>query len=106
MRAFLSPTETESLLTLCLLAAFADGGKSDAEQAELKHVAQTLSGANVNLAALCQHVLLGQVSVAQVARSLTRTEVRQLAYEMPVWVCEAEDVLNAPKRQFLSGLRR
>jgi len=106
MSASLSPTETESLLTLCLLAAFADGGKSDRERAELKRMVQALSGADVNLAALYQRVLLRQVAAAQTAQALTRPEVRQLAYEMAVGVCESDDVLNDAERRFLSELRQ
>lgn len=106
MSATLSPTETESLLTLCLLAAFADGCKSDRERAELKRMVQALSGADVNLAALYQRVLLRQVAAAQTAQALTRPEVRQLAYEMAVGVCESDDVLNDAERRFLSELRQ
>ncbi len=106
MSASLSPTETESLLTLCLLAAFADGGKNDVERAELKRMAQTLSGADVNLAALYQRVLLRQVSSTQIAQSLHRSEVRQLAYEMAVCVCESDDVLNDSEQRFLAALRQ
>lgn len=102
----LSQTEKESILTLCLMAAFADGGKSDVERTELKRIAENFPESDVNLAALYHRVLLRQVSTAQTAEALAKAEARQLAYEMAVCVCEADDVLNESEKQFLAGLRR
>ena len=106
MSAELSRTEKESILTLSLMAAFADGGKSDVERAELKRIAENFPELDVNLAALYHRVLLRQVSTAQAAQALGSKETRQLAYEMAVCVCEADDVLNEPEKQFLAELRR
>lgn len=102
----MSTVEKESILTLCLMAAFADGGKSDVERTELKRIAENFPESDVNLAALYHRVLLRQVSTAQTAQALTNGEARQLAYEMAVCVCEADDVLNEPEKQFLTELRR
>jgi len=106
MTAPFTQTEKESILTLCLMAAFADGGKSEVERAELKRIAENFPESEVNLAALYHRVLLRQVSTAQTAQALTNAEARQLAYEMAVCVCEADDVLNEPEKQFLAELRR
>jgi len=106
MTAPLTQTEKESILTLCLMAAFADGGKSDVERAELKRIAENFPESDVNLAALYHRVLLRQVSTTQTAQALTNAEARQLAYEMAVCVCEADDVLNEPEKQLLAELRR
>ncbi len=102
----LTCAEKESLLTLCRMDAFADGGKSDVERAELKRITENFPESDVNLAALYHRVLLRQVSAAQTAPALTSAEARQFAYEMAVCVCEADDVLNEPEKQFLAGLRR
>ena len=77
----LTPIEKESILTLSLMAAFADGGKSDVERVELKRIAENFPDSDVNLAALYQRVLLRQVSPTQAAQALTAPETRQLAYE-------------------------
>jgi uncharacterized protein (DUF697 family)/tellurite resistance protein len=106
MSVELSQTEKESILTLCLMAALADGGKSDVERAELKRIAENFPESNVNLASVYHRVLLRQVSTVQAAQALTTPETRQLAYEMAVCVCEADDVLNEAEKQFLAGLRR
>ncbi len=102
----LTQTEIESILTLALMAAFADGGKSEVERAELKRIAGIFPDADVNLAALYHRVLLRQVSTTQAVQALTTSESRQLAYEMARCVCEADDVLNEPEREFLAELRR
>jgi len=102
----LTQRDKESILTLSLMAAFADSGKSDVERVELKRIAENFPESDVNLAALYHRVLLRQVSRTQAAQALTAPETRQLAYEMAVCVCEADDVLNEPEKQFLADLRR
>lgn len=98
--------EQEAVLTLCLLAAFADGGQSERERAELKRIAASLPDGTVHPAPLYQRVLLRQVTPAAAAAALQTPELRQLAYEVAVCVCEADDVLNAAERAFLGDLRR
>ncbi len=50
--------EQQAILTLSLMAAFADGRKDEFERAELKRITESLSGADLNAAALYQDVLL------------------------------------------------
>jgi len=101
-----SGAETESMLTLCLLAAFADGGRSESERAAIKSITENLPATEINHAALYQSVLLGQISVAQAAQPLERIELRQLAYEMAVCVCEADNLLSPREKSFLDQLRQ
>jgi uncharacterized protein (DUF697 family) len=98
--------EQKAMLTLCLMAAFAEGGKSEAERAELQRIAEGLDpeGA-IRLSAIYQDVLLKRVDVEGVAAQLTSSELRQLAYEMAVCVCNADDVLGAGERDWLNRLR-
>ncbi|MCB1944089.1 MAG: GTPase, partial [Candidatus Accumulibacter sp.] len=82
--------EQQAILTLSLMAAFADGGKADSERAEIKRIADALAGDGaINLAALYQDVLLKRVSLPVAAAALKSPEVRQLAFEMAVCVCDA-----------------
>ncbi len=106
MTTDLTQSEQEALLTLTLMAAFADGGKSDLERAEVKRIAQGLPSGDLNLTALYQRVLLRQTTVGHVVASLTTVETRHLAYEMAVCVCEADDTLNEAEQRFLEKLRR
>lgn len=99
-------TEQESVLSLCLLAAFADGAQSDVERAELKRIAESLPDGEIQPVALYHRVLLGQVKMESAAAALVPVPLRQLAYEMAVCVCEADDTLSEAERSFLAQLRR
>ena len=102
----MTPIEQESILTLSLMAAFADGAKNDAERTEVRRIAESLPHDAVQPAALYQRVLLKQVTLAQAAAPLSSPELRQLAYEMAVCVCDADGALTDAEKAFLSELRR
>ena len=106
MTTTLTHAEQESLLTIALIAAFADGGKSDVERAEVKRIAESLPSGDFNPSALYQRVLLRQVTMTSAVALLATPEKRQLAYEMAVCVCEADDALNEAEQRFLAALRR
>jgi len=96
-----------AVLTTCLMAAFADGGNSDAEREEIRRIAARLSdGAQVDVAALYQDVLTARPDLASIAASLPAPEQRQLAYEMAVCVCNADGATSPQERDFLAGLAR
>lgn len=98
--------EQQAILTLCLMAAFADGHKNESERAELKRIADALAGeGSINLAALYQDVLLKRVSMASTVAALTTPNARQLAFEMAVCVCDADGVQSAAEQAFLADLR-
>ncbi len=101
----LTKTETESILTLCLMASFADGDKDQRERDQIKKLADSLAGTEVDFMALYQEVLLGKPAIADIAARLTTTESRQLAYEMSVCVCDADGLSNDAEKQFLTELR-
>jgi uncharacterized protein (DUF697 family)/tellurite resistance protein len=102
----MTPAQQESIFTLAMMAAFADGAKHETERAELKRIAEGLPHANVQPAALYQRVLLKQITPAQAANSLQSPELRQLAYEMAVCVCDADGAQSDAEKAFLTGLRR
>jgi uncharacterized protein (DUF697 family)/tellurite resistance protein len=106
MTTHLTKPEQEALVTLALMAAFADGGKSDVERSEVKRITESLDGGDLSTSALYQRVLLRQATPADAVAPLTAHETRQLAYEMAVYVCEADDALNEAEQRFLAELRR
>lgn len=99
--------EQEAVLTIALLAAFADGAKDDREREEIKRIAESLSGqaGAPQLSQLYQSVLLKRVNVSQAATALTDPAHRQLAYEMAVCVCDADAVASDAEQRFLQELR-
>lgn len=97
-------TREEGLFALCLLAAFADGSASDGERTELKRIGESLLPPELHPAALYQKVLLRQIDVPAAAAVLESPEWRQLAYEMAVCVCEADQATSAAEKAFLRDL--
>jgi uncharacterized protein (DUF697 family)/tellurite resistance protein len=99
--------EQHAILTIALMAAFADGGKDERERAAIKRIADGLGReAGLDVPGIYQDVLLKRRSLDDVARGLQSPETRQLAYEMAVCVCDADDVQSDAERAFLDGLRR
>jgi len=96
-------TEQTALMTIALMAAFADGSKAEAERAEVRRVAESLS-ADLNTAALVQDVLLKRTTVASAAAALSSPELRQLAFELAVGVCDADGLRNDQETRFLGEL--
>ena len=101
----LTPEETEAILTLCLMAAFADGEKHEREREQIRRIADSFRGSEVDLSALYQEVLLRRPDPAAVATRLSTPGGRQLAYELAVAVCDAADARSAAEQQFLTELR-
>ncbi|MDX2148926.1 MAG: TerB family tellurite resistance protein [Planctomycetota bacterium] len=108
----MNQAEQDAVVTVCLLAAFADGRKGDAEREEVRRIVDNLDGDPTDgppggrgLSALYQDVLLGRVSVEKAVRPLTRPEHRTLAYEMAVAVCDADGKAEPEERAFLEKLR-
>lgn len=94
---------SEALLTICLLAAFSDGSKSDTEREEVRRIATELGVPDP--AGLVRRVLAGRAAIADAAAALAEQNDKLLAYEMALGVCEADGRLIAPERAFLENLR-
>ncbi|MBU4423336.1 MULTISPECIES: YcjF family protein [unclassified Acidovorax] len=99
--------QQKSILTIALLAAFADGNKDDAEREEIRRIAQSLAGDAdlVDLPRIYQDVLLQRTGVQTAAEALSEPMHRQLAYEMAVCVCDVDGRQTAAERDFLATLK-
>lgn len=98
--------ETRAVLTVSLLAAFADGAKHDREREEIRRIAEGLSQDDaVRLPALYQDVLMQRVTLSDALPALASDASRQLAYEMAVCVCDADGAQSASEQDFLARLR-
>ncbi|MBF5006584.1 YcjF family protein [Diaphorobacter caeni] len=102
----MSNEEIRSILSICLLAAYADNAKHDRERDQIKQVADALGQhEQVNLPGLYQDVLLRRIQLPAVAAQLTNEPSRQLAYEMAVCVCDADGQTSAKETEFLAQLK-
>ncbi|ANQ85853.1 hypothetical protein dqs_2825 [Azoarcus olearius] len=97
--------QTRAILAICLLAAFADNRKDALEREHIRRVAASLSrDAEIDLVSLYQDVLLQRVQLDDQTAALDTPELRHLAYEMAVGVCDADGVHDSAERAFLERL--
>ena len=97
--------QASAIVTISLMAAFADGRKDSAEREHLRRVAESLGdAAELDFVKLHQDVLLGRISLADTASALDSQELRQLAFEMAVGVVEADGRHDAAEAAFLQRL--
>jgi uncharacterized protein (DUF697 family)/tellurite resistance protein len=99
--------EQRAVLTLCLMAAFADGGNDERERAEIKRIAESLAASGaLNVAEIYEEVLLRKPDVAALAAAIPLGEHRRYAYEMAACVCDADGATTPAEREFLATLAR
>lgn len=97
------PTLNESLLAICLFAAFSDGDQSESERAQITRLADELE--SDNLAEISRKILMGKISIESIASGLESSQHRLLAYEMARGICEASGSITPPEQEFLTRLR-
>ena len=100
-----TPQDSRSIVTLCLMAAFVDGEKHARERDEVRRIAEGLAQAG-ELSGLYQDVLMKRVALADAVAGLQSPEARQLAYEMAVCVCDADGARSGPEQAFLAELQQ
>jgi uncharacterized protein (DUF697 family)/tellurite resistance protein len=101
----MTESEKRSILTISLMAAFADGAKHERERDEVRRIAEGLATDGLHLPSLYQDVLMKRVSLPAVVAELKSTEAQHLAYEMAVCVCDADGAQSEVERRFLESLR-
>ena len=95
--------EINSLFTIALLAALADGRADERERAHLRDVATRIGGNRIDLALLDgAHAAAPTISTA--VRPLATPEARRHAYEVAVAVVDADGVHDAAEGGFLRDL--
>lgn len=101
----MNDAEKKALFGIGLIAAYADGEKSDAEKALIERAGAGLGFGPLDVPELYEHAASGLLTAKALTDSLTRREQRLLAYEMALGVCEADDELNEAERAFLKELQ-
>jgi uncharacterized protein (DUF697 family)/tellurite resistance protein len=101
--------EREAMLTIALMAAFADGNNSTQERDEIKRIVEALGAENgVNTAAIYQNVLLKKTTLAETVSgaNFSSSELKTLAYEFAVGVCDADGAHSPAEKTFLDTLQQ
>jgi uncharacterized protein (DUF697 family) len=98
--------QTRSILTVALMAAFADGSKDDRERESIRRIADTLGSTDtaVDLPGLYREVLLERPHLDAVVAPLTTPELRQFTYELAVGVVNADGAQGPAETDFLARL--
>jgi uncharacterized protein (DUF697 family)/uncharacterized tellurite resistance protein B-like protein len=97
--------QTRSILTVALMAAFADGLKDERERDAVKRLAETLGAeSSIDLPAWYRDVLLSKPDLTEVVKPLDSPGLRQYAYEMAVGVANADGSQNTAEAAFLARL--
>ncbi|MBM5572628.1 MULTISPECIES: YcjF family protein [Deefgea] len=98
--------QQQAILTIALLAAFADGHNDEREREHIRGLAQSLGqDSGLDFSRLYQDVLFKRVDLASVCAQLTDPAERQFAYEMAVCVCDADGSTSAAESAFLADLK-
>ena len=97
--------QTKSILTVALMAAFADGLKDERERESVRKLAEAFGAeVSIDLPALYREVLLARPDLAEVVKPLDTQGLRQYAYEMAVGVVNSDGSQNAAEAAFLARL--
>ncbi|MFN7122592.1 MAG: DUF533 domain-containing protein [Hydrogenophaga sp.] len=102
----MSTDSQHAILSIALMAAYADGHQADTERDTVRQLATSLGGSEGQaLARVVQDVLLKRVSLQDATSSLEDAGQRQLAFEMAVCVCDADGRQSDAERAFLTQLK-
>lgn len=103
----MTDAESDAILSICLLAALADGAGDERERAEVQRIAGSLSGGKApDVGALLGEVFAGKRTLEGAAAALPTPEARQVAYELAVGVCNADGAASPAEAAFLDRLRK
>ena len=102
----MNTTEQKAVLTVAMMAAFADGDNSEVERNALRGMAESFGpDARINLWDIYQDVVDRRRSLSDVTAQLVTPEARAMAYDLAAGVCEADGTVNEKERAFLDSLR-
>jgi uncharacterized protein (DUF697 family)/tellurite resistance protein len=98
-------SQARAVMGIALMAALADGRNEERERTELRRVAEALGG-ELDVPALLTDVLARRVPLQSLTSALTTPELRRLAFELAVGVCDADGLRNDDETRFLAELGR
>ena len=99
-------SEQKTVLTIAMMAAFADGENSEVERTALRRMTESFGpDSQINLWEIYQDVVARRRPLGEVAAELLTPEARIMAFDMAAGVCEADGTVNERERAFLDSLR-
>ena len=99
-------TEQKAVLTIAMMAAFADGENSEVERAAIRRMAESFGpDCPINFWEIYQDVVAKRRPIDSLIADLASPDSRTMAFDMAAGVCEADGTVNDKERAFLDALR-
>ncbi len=97
----------QAILSIALLASFADGKKAETEREQIRKIMESLQNEEntLDLSRLYQDVLLKRTDLAAATSRIHEHSHKLLAFEMAVCVCEADGIMTEDEHKFLQALK-
>ena len=96
--------EQKAVLSIAIMAALADGNRTDQERDAIEKLAASFAGTNLNVDEIYHDVLLRKISLPEAANRLQSGESKEAAYELAVGACNADGATNELEKKFLAAL--
>ena len=93
----------EAIVTICVMAAFADGDMEAGERERLREVFTSM-GTSFS-PEVYRSVIMGEAKLEEVASRVNTPAMRRLAYEMAVGMCDVDGKTVPAEQAFLDRLR-
>lgn len=99
-------TETNALISLCLLAAQADGLATSRETDAITKALNRVDAEGTDVSSLQRSIASGEVTIKHCVSALISSDSRQLAYELASGICSADGELLNAESTFLANLSK
>ena len=96
--------EQNAILSIAMMAALADGSRTEQERAAVEKLAASFAGTNLNVDEIYHDVLLRKISLPEAASRLQSADAKEAAYELAVGACNADGATNELEKKFLAAL--
>lgn len=96
--------EQKAILAIAMMAALADGNRTEQERSEIERLAATFAGTQLNVDEIYHDVLLRKISLPEAASQLQSADAKEAAYELAVGACNVDGASNELEKKFLAAL--
>lgn len=96
--------EQKAILSIAMMAALADGNRTEQERGAIEKLAASFVGTKLNVDEIYHDVLLRKVSLPEAASQLQGADSKEAAYALAVGACNADGATNELEKKFLAAL--
>lgn len=96
--------EQKAILSIAMMAALADGNRTDQERTAIEKLAASFAGTTLNVDEIYHDVLLRKISLPEAASQLQGADAKEAAYELAIGACNADGSANELEKKFLAAL--